>query len=199
MASSVLLTFGKHLTFGKRLPFFILTMFVFTFDVESLKQSVYLGRLVIFDNQKVVLFTVFSLLELFFGCYIVVAVAKENLLNTPTFRSRNFQRIQRLWHPKLAFDWLSVCFFEFWPIRMSGLLLLCTELTLFCIELPENCIYLNQSERSNFFMHIIIEERSLRPSREEVCRKIFVNIFNEKFSNVRPLWLMNHQTGFLLE
>ena len=38
---------------------------------------------------------------------------------------------------------------------MSGLLLLCTELTLFCIELPENCIYLNQSELSNFFMYII--------------------------------------------
>ena len=35
---------------------------------------------------------------------------------------------------------------------MSGLLLLCTELTLFCTELPENCIYLNQSELSNFFM-----------------------------------------------
>ena len=46
---------------------------------------------------------------------------------------------------------------------MSGLLLLCTELTLFCTELtffgtdlPENCIYLNQSELSNFFMYIII-------------------------------------------
>ena len=38
---------------------------------------------------------------------------------------------------------------------MSGLLLLCTELTLFCTELPENCIYLNQSELSNFFMYII--------------------------------------------
>ena len=40
---------------------------------------------------------------------------------------------------------------------MSGLLLLCTELTLFCIELPENCIYLNQSELSNFFMYVIDE------------------------------------------
>ena len=39
---------------------------------------------------------------------------------------------------------------------MSGLLLLCTELTLLYIELPENCIYLNQSELSNFFMYIII-------------------------------------------
>ena len=58
-------------------------------------------------------------------------------------------------HPRLAFDWLSASFFDYWPIRMSGLLLLCTELTLFCTELPENCIYLNQSELSNFFMYII--------------------------------------------
>ena len=33
---------------------------------------------------------------------------------------------------------------------------LCTRLTLFCIILPENCIYLNQSELSNFFMYVII-------------------------------------------
>ena len=39
---------------------------------------------------------------------------------------------------------------------MSGLLLLCTELTLVCIESPENCIYLNQSELRKFFMYIII-------------------------------------------
>ena len=38
---------------------------------------------------------------------------------------------------------------------MSGLLFLCTELTLFCIELPENYIYLNHSELGNFFMYII--------------------------------------------
>ena len=58
-------------------------------------------------------------------------------------------------HPRLAFDWLSVSFFDYWPIRMSGLLFLCTELTLLCIELPENCIYLNQSELSKFFTYII--------------------------------------------
>ena len=58
-------------------------------------------------------------------------------------------------HPRLAFYWLSVSFFDYWPIRMSGLLFLCTELTLLCIELPENCVYLNQSELSNFFMYII--------------------------------------------
>ena len=51
-------------------------------------------------------------------------------------------------HPRLAFDWLSVSFFDYWPIRMSGLLFLYTEL-------PENCICLNQSELSNFFMYII--------------------------------------------
>ena len=38
---------------------------------------------------------------------------------------------------------------------MSGLLLLYTELTLLCIELPENYIFLNPSELSNFFMCII--------------------------------------------
>ena len=38
---------------------------------------------------------------------------------------------------------------------MSGLLFLCTELTLFCIDLPENYIYLNHSELGNFFIYII--------------------------------------------
>ena len=38
---------------------------------------------------------------------------------------------------------------------MSGLLFLFTELTLFCIELPENYIYLNHSELGNFFIYII--------------------------------------------
>ena len=37
----------------------------------------------------------------------------------------------------------------------SGLLPLCTELTLLCIELPVNFIYLNQSELSHFFMYLI--------------------------------------------
>ena len=35
-----------------------------------------------------------------------------------------------------------------------------SELTLFCTELPENCIYLNQSEPSNFSMYIIIAKIS---------------------------------------
>ena len=96
------------------------------------------------------LFIVFPLLELFFSRWIVVAVAKENLLNTPGFVSlANFKCIQMLPHPRLALDWLSLSFFDYWPI--SGLLLLCTEL-------PENCIYLNQSELSNFFMYIIKDQ-----------------------------------------
>ena len=112
-------------------------MFVFNFGIESLGQSVKLNRFVISislaipfsehpffqtDNQKAVLFTVFSLLELFFSCCIVVAVAKENLLKTPAIVSlANFQILLR--HPRLAFDWLSVSSFDYWPIRMSGLLL----------------------------------------------------------------------------
>ena len=77
-------------------------MLVFNFGVGSLEQSVKLGQLVIFDffdffqtdNQKVVLFTVFSLFERFFSC---VSLA-------------NFQILLR--HPKLAFDWLPVSFFD---------------------------------------------------------------------------------------
>ena len=40
-------------------------------------------------------------------------------------------------------------------IVQSGLLLLCTEFTLFCIELPENCIYLNHYEPSGFSKYFI--------------------------------------------
>ena len=47
--------------------------------------------------KEAVLFTVFSLLELFFSRCIVVAVAKENLLDTPAIVSlANFQHIQML-------------------------------------------------------------------------------------------------------
>ena len=101
-------------------------------------------------------------------------------------------------HPRLAFDWLSVSFFDYWPIRMSGLLLLCTELTFFCIELPGNCIYLNQSELSNFFMYIIrnsneprswswgkIEELKISPIIKLYGPKKAVN--KNKFSLSLPL------------
>ena len=116
-----------------------LTMFVFNFGVESLEQSVKLDRLVILislaipfskhhffqtDNQEAVLFTVFSLLELFFSWCTDVAVAEEDFHKMPIIHSvANFLRSQMLQHPRLAFDWLSVSSFDYWPIRMSGLLL----------------------------------------------------------------------------
>ena len=111
-------------------------MFVFNFGVESLEQSVKLGRLVIMislaipfsihyifqtDNRKVLLSTVFLLLELFFSYCIVVGVLKENHLKTQAIVSlANFQHIQMLRHPRLIFDWLSVSFFGYWPVRMSS-------------------------------------------------------------------------------
>ena len=42
-----------------------------------------------------------------------------------------------------------VCYF-----LCTGLTLFCIELTVFCTKLPENCIYFNQSELSNFFMYV---------------------------------------------
>ena len=102
-----------------------LTMFVFSFGVESLELSVKLGRLVICDfltipfsehhffqtdNQRVMLFTVSSLLELFLRCCIVMA--KENLMPAIVLLA-NFQRIQMLRQLRLALDWLSVSFFVY--------------------------------------------------------------------------------------
>ena len=131
----VLITFD-----GKESSFVRFNHVCFNFDVESLEQSVKLDRLVIFisalaisfskhhffqiDNQKAVLFTVFLLLELFSSCCIVVAVVKEGLLQTPAIVSlANFQSSQMLSRPRLAFDWLSMSFFDYWTIRMSDFLL----------------------------------------------------------------------------
>ena len=43
---------------------------------------------------------------------------KTYLKRRPLFRSQILLR-----HPRLAFDWLFVSFFDYWPIRMSDLLL----------------------------------------------------------------------------
>ena len=64
------------------------------------------------DNQRAVLFTVSSLLELFLSCCIVVTVAKENLIEMPAIvLLANFQRSQMLRQLRLALDWLSVSLF----------------------------------------------------------------------------------------
>ena len=93
-----------------------------------------------------------SVVRAFFSSCIAVAEAKENLFkHWPLFHSQIFSvakccDIQG--SHLIGYLWVSliidqpeclVCYF------------LCTELTLFCIELPENCIYLNQAELSNFF------------------------------------------------
>ena len=76
-----------------------LAMFVFTFGVESLEQSVKLDRLIILislaifqtDNQKVVLFTVFSLLELFSAAVLLLRLRKKTYLKRrPLLRSQIF-------------------------------------------------------------------------------------------------------------
>ena len=76
-----------------------LTMFVFAFGVESLEQSVKLDRLIILislaifqtDNQKVVLFTEFSLLELFSAAVLLLRLRKKTYLKRrPLFRSQIF-------------------------------------------------------------------------------------------------------------
>ena len=59
-------------------------------------------------------------------------------------------------------------------IVQLGLLLLCTELTLFCAELPENCIYLNQSELSYSFMYPISQKRH-RSSVHNFLVSLFVD------------------------
>ena len=55
---------------------------------------------------------------------------------------------------------------------MSGLLFLCTELTLFCIELPENYINLNHSELGNFFMYIINDVNTVLALKSTLFRSL---------------------------
>ena len=54
-------------------------------------------------------------------------------------------------------------------------------------------------ETSAIYLCLNIKEMTKKFVNEERFCKIFENIFNEKFPNVRPSWLINHQTGFLLE
>ena len=144
------------------------------FGVESLEQSGKLDRLAIlislaiafskhhfFPNRlpKSSAFTVFWFFFLF--CFVVLlfffvffcffAVLLLRLKRRPLFRSQIFS-VTKCYDIQgshlIGYLWVSfiidrseclVCYF------------LCTELTLFYIELPENCIYLNQLELSNFF------------------------------------------------
>ena len=96
-------------------------LFVFNFGVGSLEQSAKLGRNFRFPWQFPSLNTTFSKLttkkQCFLQCFrclscFSAAVAKESLLKTPAIVSlANFQILLR--HPRLAFDWLSVSFFDY--------------------------------------------------------------------------------------
>ena len=95
------------------------------------------------DNQKEVLLQCFVVRAVFPVAVLLSRWRKKTYLKRrPLLRSHIFSVFQMLRHPRLAFDCLSVIFFDYWPIRVSGLLLLCTELTLFCTELPENAFIL---------------------------------------------------------
>ena len=61
-------------------------------------------------------------------------MTKENLLKTPPIVSlANFQRVQMLRRPRVKFNWLSVSFFDYWLISMSGFLLFLHRIS-FCFK-----------------------------------------------------------------
>ena len=113
------------------------------------------------DNQKAVLFTVFSLLELFAATKLLFRCRKKIHLNTGHCFARRF----------------SACLIKCCDIQGSHLIgylrvsliigqseclvfyLFSIGLTLFCIELPENCIYFNQSEVSNFPCILLMKKK----------------------------------------
>ena len=98
-------------------------MFVFNLGVGSLEQSVKLGSACNFRFpwQFPSLKTTFSepttKMQCFLQCFRCLSgfsavVAKGNLLKTPAIVSlANFQSLLR--HPRLAFDWLPVSFFDY--------------------------------------------------------------------------------------
>ena len=142
-----------------------LTMFVFSFGVKSLELNVKLGRLVTFDFLlRTPLFpNLQPKSSAFYSVFVVRAVSQllycccggERKPADHCF-ARKFSAYPNVAKSK-ARTWLAV--YEFLCLLTNQnvwfVILLCTELTLFCTEIPENCIYLNQSELSNFFMYII--------------------------------------------
>ena len=99
---------------------------------------------------KAVLFRVFSLFELFF----TRSGERKPTWNAGHCFARKFSNFVATSKARI---WLAICEF-LWLLTNQNVwfvILLYTELTPFCTELPENCIYLNQSEMSNFFMYII--------------------------------------------
>ena len=105
------------------------------------------------NNQKAVPFTVFFIVWTIFQPRWQ---KKTYLKHWPLFLSQIFKFCCDIQGSHLiGCLWVSLI------IDQSECLIcyfLCTELTLFCTELPETCIYLNQSELSNFSMYIISQK-----------------------------------------
>ena len=129
------------------------------------------------NNQKALLFTVFSLFELLFSC----SGERKPTLNTGHCFACKFSHCCDIQGSHLiGYLWVSliidqseclVCYF-----LCNELTLSCSELTLFYTELPENCIYLNQSELSNFFPYIISTETTMVVlKRLQVFHKYWIN------------------------
>ena len=138
-----------------------LTTVVFNSDVGSLEQSVKLGRLVIFDffgnseNRK-------PKSSAFYSVFIVWAVfqlrwrKKTCLKRWPLFRSQIPQIVKFfLRYPRLAFDCLSVSFFDYLPIKISDLLLSLHWINPLLHWITWKLQLSKQSELSNFSMYII--------------------------------------------
>ena len=133
-----------------------LTMFVFNFGFRSLEQSVKLGRLPSLNTTFSKPTTKSSVFYSFFVVWAVFQLLwrkKTYLKRRPLLRSQIFKFCCDIHGSHLiGYLWVSLI------IDQSECLIcyfLCTELTLFCTELPENCFNLNQSELSNFSMYII--------------------------------------------
>ena len=98
-----------------------LTMFVFSFGVESLELNVKLGRLVTFDFLlRTPLFpNLQPKSSAFYSVFVVRAVSQLLYCccggeRKPTIvLLANFQRIQKLRNLRLALDWLSMSFFVY--------------------------------------------------------------------------------------
>ena len=146
------------------------------------------------DNQKAVLFTVFLLLELFFSCCIVVVLLKENLLKTLAIvLLTNFQHIQMLQHLRLTFDWLSVSFFDYWPIRMSGLFLFRTELTSSALNYLKTAIILTNQNWVIFSCILLISVQHFCHAKRILSQSV---PWNAQIKIIQFfLWLFKYETS----
>ena len=94
----------------------------------------------------------FSLLGFFSAVVLLLRWRRKTYLKRrPLFRLQIFS-VSKCYDIQ-ARIWLAIC--EFLWLLTNQNVWLVTLLHLFCIELPENCIYFSQSELSNFFMYII--------------------------------------------